>query len=213
MKDASLKVAMTPTLTYYETHALEFVDRSVGAGMGDLYERFLAAIPEGGSILDAGCGSGRDAKMFKSLGYQVDAFDGSAEVARLASAYCGFEVHHRLFDDVSATGAYDGVWACASLLHVPLAELEAVTRKLWRAVRVGGCMYASFKYGCNEREAGGRHFTDLDVSSGSDIFWGLGDIYSVESWLSDDTLGRGERWINFLIRRTAVQPDATAAVD
>jgi len=202
---------MNSTLEYYEANAGAFVARSVGANMGAIYERFLQGLPEGASLLDAGCGSGRDAKVFRSLGYPVDAFDGSAEVSRLASEHCGLDVKTMLFSEVTGKDCYDGVWACASLLHLPLKELGDALARLWRTVRPGGCMYMSFKYGDAERVADGRHFTDLDVCTGTDLLLALPNVFGVESWLSPAQLGRRGPWLNLIARRTAIQTPCNSA--
>ena len=80
--------------------------------------RATATLEPGAFVLDAGCGSGRDAKWFAQQGGKVAAFNVSPELARLASQYCGFEVAIQRFSDVTETSAYDGIWCCASLLHV-----------------------------------------------------------------------------------------------
>jgi hypothetical protein len=108
---------------YYTQHAAEFFHSTVGVDMAPIRQRFIARLPPGGHILDAGCGSGRDARAFAEAGFRVTAFDASAELARLASAHCGFAVAERRFEDVDEVAQFDGIWCCASLLHVPLAAV------------------------------------------------------------------------------------------
>jgi 2-polyprenyl-3-methyl-5-hydroxy-6-metoxy-1,4-benzoquinol methylase len=150
---------------YYSQFAAEFFTSTVKVDMTPLHRRFLAGLPPQAAILDAGCGSGRDAKAFADAGFQVCAFDASERLAALASEYCGFDVAVRRFDEVAETARYDGIWCCASLLHVPLAKLPGVLDRLWRALRPGGRMYVSFKHGSGEREHGGRRFTDADETT------------------------------------------------
>lgn len=83
---------MSQTSQYYNDHATTFFEATVGVDMGPLHARFLQKIPAGGRILDAGCGSGRDARAFKDRGYQVTAFDASPELARLAAEHSGLQV-------------------------------------------------------------------------------------------------------------------------
>ena len=73
--------------------------------------------------MDAGCGSGRDSKVFIDSGSEVIAFDGSAEMAKIASEFLGREVLNILFKDMNFYEEFDGIWACASLLHIPKAQL------------------------------------------------------------------------------------------
>ena len=99
---------------------------------------FLDNVPAGGAVLEAGCGSGRDALVFLRAGRAVTAFDGSAEMVRRASAHTGLPVRHMTFQEMDWDSAFDGVWASASLLHVPRAELPAVMQRIVRALKPRG---------------------------------------------------------------------------
>lgn len=88
---------MDHTDPYYEQFAAEFFGSTVGVDMAGIHQRFLSQLTPGAHVLDAGCGSGRDAKAFAEAGFQVTAFDASAALARLASTHCGFEVAVRRF--------------------------------------------------------------------------------------------------------------------
>ena len=173
---------MGPTDQYYDQFAAEFFGSTVGVDMAQIHQRFLAELTPGARILDAGCGSGRDARAFSEAGFQVTAFDASAELARLASTHCGFEVAVRRFEDVDEVETFDGIWCCASLLHVPLAAMPATLDRLWRALRPGGTLYLSFKHGTGERVHGGRRFTDADEAT-------------LRQWFSRRLDGSGERYV------------------
>ena len=151
-----------PTLAYYDAQTQSFFATTVDVDMSSLYAPFLRELAEGAAVLDAGCGSGRDARVFHERGYAVTAMEPSPALAALAEAHCGLPVEIRRFQDIDWHWCFDGVWACASLLHVSLAELPEVMHRLTRALRPGGILYVSFKYGRGEREHGGRWFTDLD---------------------------------------------------
>ena len=86
---------------YYNKNAQSFYDRSVSLEVDELYEPFLSRLEKGAHILDAGCGSGRDTKHFLELGYKVTAFDGSGEMAKLASALTGQDIKTRMFNEMS----------------------------------------------------------------------------------------------------------------
>jgi SAM-dependent methyltransferase len=177
---------MDHTDQYYEQFAAEFFGSTVGVDMAPIHQRFLAQLTPGAHILDAGCGSGRDARAFAEAGFQVTAFDASAELARLASAHCGFEVAVRRFEDVDEVETFDGIWCCASLLHVPLAAMPATLDCLWRALRPGGTLYVSFKHGTGERVHGGRRFTDADEATLRQWFGRWPDVHQLDVWLTDD---------------------------
>jgi SAM-dependent methyltransferase len=189
---------------YYQEHAGTFFADTVGVDMTPLYRRFLPLLPDRGHILDAGCGSGRDARAFADVGHRVTAFDASPALAALAESHLARPVQCRRLQDVAWREAFDGVWACASLLHVPAAELVDVLRRLCCALRPGGVLYASFKYGSGEREHHGRRFTDLDELGLAELLRQVPGLAEVETWTTGDLRpGReAERWLNTLLRRT-----------
>ncbi len=121
-----IQASENPTIQYYDLHADAFISGTVSADFEEVQQRFLCMIPEGGRILDFGCGSGRDTKYFLEHGYQVDATDGSAEICRRTSEYTGILVKQMYFHELNAKDAYDGIWACASILHVPSDELPDI---------------------------------------------------------------------------------------
>ncbi len=192
-----------PTLAYYEDQAEIFFAETVDVDMAPLYARFLARVPPGGHLLDAGCGSGRDALAFRSLGYVVTAFEASPTLARLASEHCGLPVEVRRFLEIEWEDCFDGIWACASLLHVPMAELPEVLGRLGRALKPDGVLYASFKYGAGEREHGGRRFTDLDEEGLAALVGVVPGLKVIETWVTGDRReGReGELWLNAVVAR------------
>jgi SAM-dependent methyltransferase len=106
------------TVAYYDAHAVRYARYTLPACMGTLYDQFLALVPPGGHILDAGSGSGRASLEFKRRGYKVTAVDASRELARLASEVIGQAVGVLRFQELTFEEAFDGIWACASLLHV-----------------------------------------------------------------------------------------------
>ena len=172
-----------PTGTaYYENNAQAFFDETIGVDMAPLYERFLAHVPAGGQILNAGCGSGRDALALLRAGYRVEAFDASPTLAALAETHCGLPVQVLRFHDITWKDRFDGIWACASLLHVPTVELPDVLRRLASALKPDGVLYASFKYGGGEREHKGRRFTDLDETCLAELLCVVPEFVELETW-------------------------------
>lgn len=189
---------------YYEENASSFFADTVSVDMSGLHERFLAMIDVGGHILDAGCGSGRDAKAFLERGYQVTAFDASAGLAKLASVHLGQSVAVRSFSDVTETAVYDGVWACASLLHVSHVDIPDTFARLWDALKPLGVLYCSFKLGRGERDHRGRRFTDADEVQLSAWLQPLQGVADYHFWrTSDQRPGRTEEWLNVLLHKAA----------
>ncbi|NVK40722.1 MAG: class I SAM-dependent methyltransferase [Oceanospirillaceae bacterium] len=190
--------------TFYEDNATEFFHATVDVDMTPIYEKFLPLIPHGGHILDAGCSSGRDARHFLASGYEVTAFDASRELCELASEHLGADVHCLRFEDVERQAPFDAVWACASLLHVPRAQLQEAFDRLVRAVKVGGVLYISFKLGAGERQKGGRHFTDLDESGLQELIDASGKLQLIEQWRTEDRRpDRDDTWLNALVRKAS----------
>jgi 2-polyprenyl-3-methyl-5-hydroxy-6-metoxy-1,4-benzoquinol methylase len=189
-------------ISYYDRHATEFFTATVSVEMAPLYARFMAGMPCHAHILDAGCGSGRDAKAFADAGFRVSAFDASPKLAQLARAHCGFDITVRRFEDMTEAAAYDAIWCCASLLHVPVAEMPVILYRLWRALRPGGRLYASFKHGQGEREHGGRRFTDANEVTLRAWCAALEDVQTTELWITaDQRPDREEQWINAVVTR------------
>ncbi|MGU9866765.1 class I SAM-dependent methyltransferase [Kluyvera ascorbata] len=190
------------TLEYYQHHADDFFNSTVNVDMNSIYTPFLERIPKGGRILDAGCGSGRDSKAFLQQGYQVEAFDATVEMAKLASQHTGLSVKQMTFSDVDTVNRYDGIWCCASLLHVSAVELPDAMAKLARALKPGGIWYVSFKYGDGERVKDGRHFTDLNEQRLNALLAGLAGITLVGHWITEDKRpDRSETWLNALLQK------------
>ena len=191
------------TLQYYQQNANAFVEGTVSADMYDARKRFLRMLPAHALILDFGCGSGRDAKAFLEQGYRVDAVDGSAELCCRASELIGQPVKQMLFEDLSAVEQYEGIWACASILHLPRRELTDVLKKISNALKPDGVLYTSFKYGDFEGIREGRYFTDLTEESLTVLMEKVPSLQIVDTWVTKDVRpGREEeRWINILARR------------
>ena len=193
---------MNVSLSDYNHRASTFFAETVDVDMTPLRARFLAHLQEGAAILDAGCGSGRDARVFTERGYAVTAMEPARALARLAAAHCGLPVEIRRFQDIDWRERFDGIWACASLLHVSLAELPDVLQRLSQALRPEGVLYASFKYGRGEREHRGRWFTDLDEPGLAELLNVVPELALMETWVTEDRrAGREEdRWLNVLLK-------------
>ncbi|PLV48298.1 bifunctional 2-polyprenyl-6-hydroxyphenol methylase/3-demethylubiquinol 3-O-methyltransferase UbiG [Erwinia sp. B116] len=190
------------SIDYYQRHAQRFFDDTVNVDMSALYQPFLALLPAGGCILDAGCGSGRDAQAFHQLGYQVDAFDASSEMVARATALSGLPVQCLRFEQLTAVEQYDGIWCCASLLHVPADELSGVMAILARALKPSGVWYLSFKLGSGEREVDGRSFTDLDQSRIETLLAELPQLSLASCWqTADNRPVNATQWLNAIVTR------------
>ncbi len=191
------------TISYYDQNAELYVRDTVSVSFSDVQEKFLSCLNPGAFILDFGCGSGRDTKCFLDRGFRVDALDGSKRLCEMARALTGIEVQNKLFSELDAVEKYDGIWACSSILHLPSVELRDVLIKMQRALKHGGYIYTSFKYGEYEGERNGRFFHDFTQESFRAFIEDLAEIQIVKEWISSDVRpGRGEeRWLNLILKK------------
>lgn len=190
------------TIDYYNKHAEEFTASTFEVDMESLYQPFLAELLESTRILDVGCGSGRDTLAFKNKGYQVDAIDYSEELVKKASRLTGIPIKLKSFYEIDDYEAYDGIWACASLLHCERNHLKEVIGKLVSALKPNGALYMSFKYGNGDREKDGRQFTDLDEVQAKALLEQFDNVQQIQQWITvDKRPDRQEKWLNLLLRK------------
>ncbi len=154
------------TLDHYEGSAESFWQGTREHDVSQNIEAFLQALPQGGAldILDLGCGPGRDLRTFKDLGHRPTGLDGSKTFCRMASQHSGCPVLHQQFLSLQLKeGSFDGIFANASLFHVPSLELPGVLRQLHRALRPDGILFSSNPRGNSEGWNGPRygHYMEL----------------------------------------------------
>ena len=196
-------MSIVNTLAYYDEKAKEFCENTVNSDVSPQRDRFLTHLVKGHRILDFGCGSGRDTKAFLELGYEVEAIDGSRELCKVASEYAGIEVKNMFFNELDAVERYDGIWACSSILHVSKGELKTVLKKMVIALKDGGVIYTSFKYGDFEGERNGRYFSDFTEESFRNFILDCPEIQIIDTWITGDVRpGRGdEKWLNLILKK------------
>ena len=191
---------------WYDTNASKFIRATQELDVQELQGRFLKHLPRDAYILDAGCGSGRDLKLFAEAGYRTLGIDSSTAMVREARSYSRQEVIQTTFQDFDFENVFDGIWACASLLHVPLNDLPEVLSKLRNALLACGVLYVSFKSGEGETFRNGRQFTNFTKESLAHFFsrnsgWSLLEIWDT----SDIRPGREtEIWINATVRKLEI---------
>lgn len=193
----------TTTIKYYDINAEAFIKGTQAVDFSATQNRFLNQLT-GKSILDFGCGSGRDTKFFLEQGYDVTAIDGSVELCKAASIYTGIKVKHMMFQDLCESSTYDGIWACSSILHLSKAELNGVLLKMAEALTSNGIIYTSFKHGIFEGERSGRYFTDFTIETFTEYIRGIKTLTIKEYWITGDVRpGReDEKWLNLILQKT-----------
>lgn len=191
------------TQAYYNQNAESFVQGTQNADMSEQYGFFLKYLLPGCRILDLGCGSGRDSAYFSSQGFEITAVDGSEELCKRAKANYGVDALCIKFEDISFAEEFDGIWACASLLHIGKNHMPYVLSKVAAALKVGGVLYASFKYGSEERITGGRFYNDyterdLDALLAPEI-----GLKLLEYRVTEDVRPEcaGQQWLNIIAEK------------
>lgn len=191
------------TYAWYEANAKKYFDAAVGINMTVLYVPFLAYMQPYASILDAGCGSGRDTLYFTQRGYKVTAFDYSPALVKMAAKLTGQPVLHLAFKDLTVENQFHGVWASYALVHVPMDDMHDVLFRLSRSMKVGGVMYTSFRYGTGETDRHGRRFLDLDEEGADELIDAHPELSVIRCWQTGDL--RPDRpmvkWLNLLVRK------------
>ena len=191
------------TLGYYEENAEAFVQNTMTVEFSEMQERFVSHVKPGGLILDLGCGSGRDSKAFLERGFRVVAVDGSPELCRYAEEVIGQPVICATFQEYEPSEAFDGIWACASLLHLPYAEIVPVLKKLVKHLASDGCFYLSFKYGEYEGVRNGRYFTDMTENRFAALLNAVPELTLMDQFITTDARpDREEKWWNGMVRIT-----------
>ncbi len=178
-------------MTGYDPATLEFYAREAPVytasgpnGASRHLPAFLDKLPPGARILELGCGGGRDALYMLEKGFELEATDGTAEIAKHAEKLLGKPVHVMRFDELDAEAEFDAVVASASLLHVPLPDLPAILARIYNALRPGGWHIASYKGGGKAgRDGFGRYFNYPDAERLRELYskaglWKECDIWS-----------------------------------
>jgi SAM-dependent methyltransferase len=154
------------TSDYYDLNAEAFRQRTLDCDLAPLHDAFLSRLAPGAHILDAGCGPGRDTLAFLERGFRVTAIDASAAMVELATRATGQPARQLRFEEIELEDSFDGVWANASLVHVPQRDIDDVLCRLARSLRPGGVLHVSVKSGDGERIApDGRLFCDYTDAS------------------------------------------------
>ena len=193
---------MKKTVKYYEENALNYLNETQTCNMSHLYSFFLKYLSPSDSILDIGFGSGRDMLEFKKMGFQVFGIDPTPMFVKNAKKL-GLNVLNNSIEEYQSEQKYDGIWACASLLHIEKKDLSKVLKKCAEILKENGTMYASFKYGEFAGERNNRYFNDLNENSIKKYLLNTGLIL-VEFLITKDVRKdrSEEKWLNVTLKKT-----------
>lgn len=191
------------TLDFYEREAATYVASGKHVASRWL-DGFMRRLPAGGRVLELGCGGGRDAAALIAAGFDVEPTDGSPAMAAMAAARLGRPVVVMRFDALADVASFDGVWANASLLHVPRDALGDVLARIFRALKPGGLHFASYKAGGTAgRDGLGRYFNYPDKEALTAAYLGGApwEIESLEEGIGGGYEGVETPWIAITLRK------------
>ena len=192
---------MNETIKYYNKNAEAYYQSTVAVDFEQQRKRFVSYLPEHARIIDIGCGSGRDVKAFCDMGYRAVGLDASEALAEVSRRTLGIEV---LVGDMStwiAEKPFDGIWCCASLLHLHEDEADQFLNNLRLNLKPGGILFLSVKEGIetgyDEKGRYMHNYTKQELRRKLETA-GL-EIIEIDT--SEDSLGRGGfRWLNVFCR-------------
>lgn len=190
-------------IEYYNKYANKIFEDTVDQNMEEIMKEFLEVLEEGDTVLDLGCGSGRDSLTFYEMGYDVTAMDASEEMCKLAEIHTGLDVLCMSFEEMDFEAVFDGIWACASLLHVPKAEMPEILDRVKLALKPEGVLYMSFKKGDFEGFRGERYFSDYTSESMERLLEDTKGLSLLKIWESEDVRSdhKDTVWVNVLARK------------
>ena len=160
LSPSDLKQISSQTLENYQNRAAQFWQGTKDHDVRENYQALLEALPQDRplDLLDFGCGPGRDLAYFKGLGHRPVGLEGCPDFCKMARVHSACEVWQQDFLQLDLpTEAFDGIFANASLFHVPSQELPRVLRELWSALRPGGILFSSNPRG-NEECCDGQRY-------------------------------------------------------
>ena len=187
---------------YYESNAEHYAAETFFADMSEQYQRFLPLLKKGAKILDVGSGSGRDACYFQKHGYQVTALEPSKNLCREIRKVFSGEIICSDIQNYRPKERYDGIWACASLIHLQEEEILRFFEKIDLYLNDNGVVYVSGKNGIPTGEGeDGRFFLEFTEQLVEKILTVNEQLKPEQLWYTEDVSGRqGFRWMNLVLR-------------
>lgn len=189
------------TIDYYNQYASKIFEDTVEQDMEKLRRKFLSCLEEGDTILDLGCGSGRDSLAFYDLGYDVTPLDASEEMCKLAEIHTGLEVLQMKYEDMEFDEAFDGIWGNAALIHVPENEIGDILERIIDALCLKGTLFLSFREGDQEGFQGKLYFCDYTEERLERVLKETGRLDVQKLWVTEDGKDSDVHWVNVLAKK------------
>lgn len=193
---------MRSTIDYYNRIADSYYWTTVGIDMSKLRNAFAAYLPAESRVIDLGCGSGRDVMAFCDMGHDASGLDASKELVELAKER--LEVKASVGDMVTwrASEPYDGIWCCASLIHLNEEEKKRFFGNLQYNLKPGGVIYISVKEGIETGTDEEGVYTSNCTADELKSFLDGADCEILETVVTEDAMGRpGVKWLNVIAKK------------
>ena len=190
------------SIDYYNRYAVPYYEKTVDADMGEVMKPFVELLPENAEVLDLGCGSGRDTLALEEYGFYVTPLDGAEKMCRLAEVNIDRDVLCMTYDEMDFDDVFDGIWACASFLHLQEKEVLGFFEKIDLYLNDNGVVYLSGKNGISTGKAkDGRYFLEFTEQLVEKILLVNRQLKLAELWYTEDAGDRkGFRWLNVILK-------------
>lgn len=195
-----MKEYINDTIKYYNDNCENFKSKWDNY-LFDIPNTFAEYLKDDAYVLDLGCGTGRDSLYFKEKGFKVKCIDGSVNMCKIASEALGQEVENKNYLDIDYKDLFDGVFACASLLHLKDEDLKIVLKKVYDSLKFNGIMYASFKYGNDERFEDGRFFNDMTLDKFNKLMNETECNFEIIKAWNTSQYGTDSEFLNLLLKK------------
>lgn len=195
-----MKEYINDTIKYYNDNCENFKSKWDNY-LFDIPNTFAEYLKDDAYVLDLGCGTGRDSLYFKEKGFKVKCIDGSVNMCKIASEALGQEVENKNYLDIDYKDLFDGVFACASLLHLKDEDLKIVLKKVYDSLKFNGIIYASFKYGNDERFEDGRFFNDMTLDKFNKLMNETECNFEIIKAWNTSQYGTDSEFLNLLLKK------------
>ena len=195
-----MKEYINDTIKYYNDNCENFKSKWDNY-LFDIPNTFAEYLKDDAYVLDLGCGTGRDSLYFKEKGFKVKCIDGSVNMCKIASEALGQEVENKNYLDIDYKDLFDGVFACASLLHLKDEDLKIVLKKVYDSLKFNGILYASFKYGNDERFEDGRFFNDMTLDKFNRLMNETECNFEIIKAWNTSQYGTDSEFLNLLLKK------------
>ena len=195
------------SIDYYNRYAVPYYEETVDVDMTEVIEPFMELLPENAEVLDLGCGSGRDTIVVEERGFYVTPMDGSEEMCKLAEINTDQEVLQMTYDEMEFDDVFDGIWACAALVHLTDDEVREIMKKLIQALKADGILYFSVHKGDRDGIYNGRYFRDYTRKELSDLMEEFPELELINMWTTQDARsGKSDgQWLNVLAKKSDIE--------